>query len=96
MNSFQDEGLAYNLPFPGQVFDGQAGLHYHYFREYDPATARYLQSDPLGVAVSVSTYANVDADTIHHTGPSGLAKCTYSILQLMHFERWFGEGSRRA
>jgi uncharacterized protein RhaS with RHS repeats len=30
--------FAYNLRFPGQIFDGQAGLHQNDFREYDPAT----------------------------------------------------------
>jgi RHS repeat-associated protein len=73
--------VAYNLRFPGQIFDGQAGLHYNHFRDYDPATGRYLESDPLGVAISVNTYAYVDADPIDYADPSGLAKCTYSILQ---------------
>lgn len=38
--------FAYNLRFPGQVFDGQVGLHYNYMRDYDPATGRYVESDP--------------------------------------------------
>nr|WP_306335047.1 DUF6531 domain-containing protein [Streptomyces sp. KL118A] len=38
------------LRFPGQYFDPEAGLHYNYFRYYDPETARYLTSDPLGLA----------------------------------------------
>lgn len=40
--------IAYNLRFPGQLFDGQAGLHDNWLREYDPAVARYAQSDPIG------------------------------------------------
>ena len=71
--------FAYNLRFPGQVFDGQAGLHQNGFRNYDPASGRYVESDPLGVAVSVGTYAYVDADPLHFADPSGLAKCNYSI-----------------
>ena len=34
---------------PGQVFDGQAGLHANVFRDYDPAVGRYPQSDPIGL-----------------------------------------------
>jgi RHS repeat-associated protein len=35
----------YNLRFPGQVFDGQAGLHANGYRDcYDPAIGRYCQS----------------------------------------------------
>ena len=44
-----------------------------------PASARYLQSDPIGVAVSLNTYAYVDSDPLMFIDPLGLAKCTYSI-----------------
>ncbi len=35
------------LRFPGQYYDPETGLHYNYFRHYDPETARYLTADPL-------------------------------------------------
>ncbi|MFI9119354.1 putative T7SS-secreted protein [Streptomyces bikiniensis] len=38
------------LRFPGQYFDPESGLHYNYFRYYDPESARYLSQDPLGLA----------------------------------------------
>ncbi|MFH9817538.1 putative T7SS-secreted protein [Streptomyces sp. NPDC017230] len=38
------------LRFPGQYHDPETGLHYNLFRHYDPATARYLTPDPLGLA----------------------------------------------
>jgi RHS repeat-associated protein len=38
------------LPFPGQYHDAETGLNYNYFRYYDPETARYLTSDPIGLA----------------------------------------------
>ncbi|MET9350449.1 putative T7SS-secreted protein [Streptomyces termitum] len=37
------------LRFPGQYFDPESGLHYNYFRYYDPESARYLSRDPLEV-----------------------------------------------
>ncbi|MFF3329103.1 putative T7SS-secreted protein [Streptomyces sp. NPDC002888] len=48
------------LRFPGQYYDPETGLHYNYFRHYDPETARYLTSDPLGLvpAPNPSTYVH--------------------------------------
>ncbi|MER0811083.1 RHS repeat-associated core domain-containing protein, partial [Pseudomonas aeruginosa] len=37
-----------NLRFPGQYYDAESGLHYNYFRDYDPETGRYVESDPIG------------------------------------------------
>ena len=37
----------YNLRFPGQLYDSHAGLNQNYFRDYDPAIGRYVQSDPI-------------------------------------------------
>ncbi|HHM5506641.1 TPA: RHS repeat domain-containing protein, partial [Pseudomonas aeruginosa] len=36
-----------NLRFPGQYYDAESGLHYNYFRDYDPETGRYVESDPV-------------------------------------------------
>ncbi|MEV6697175.1 putative T7SS-secreted protein [Streptomyces sp. NPDC051453] len=46
------------LRFPGQYFDPETGLHYNYFRHYDPEVARYLTTDPLGLpaAPNPATY----------------------------------------
>ena len=66
--------VAYNLRFPGQVFDGQAGLHYNYFRDFDPAVGRYIESDPIGLAGgSYSTYAYAGNLPVLFVDPSGLA-----------------------
>ena len=63
----------YNLRFPGQMFDGQAGLHQNYFRDYDPALGRYVQSDPIGLGGGINTFAYALAPTMH-TDPLGLAE----------------------
>lgn len=36
-------------------------FHYSYFRDYDPAVGRYVQSQ-FGLAGGLNTYAYVDAD----------------------------------
>jgi RHS repeat-associated protein len=41
--------FAYNLRFPGHGFDGQVGLHSNGYRDFDPATGRYVESDPMGL-----------------------------------------------
>ncbi|MFD4563176.1 DUF6531 domain-containing protein [Streptomyces sp. NPDC058467] len=49
--TWNSDATAYTpLRFPGQYYDPETGLHYNYFRTYDPETARYLTSDPLGLA----------------------------------------------
>ncbi|MCX4664857.1 putative T7SS-secreted protein [Streptomyces uncialis] len=47
------------LRFPGQYHDPETGLHYNYFRHYDPETARYLTPDPLGLAPAPNPTAYV-------------------------------------
>jgi RHS repeat-associated protein len=65
--------FAYNLRLPGQVFDGQAGLHDNGFRAYDPATGRYVESDPIGLyGGSYSTYSYTNDDPVMWSDPYGL------------------------
>lgn len=64
--------FAYNLRFPGQVFDGQAGLRYNVRRDYDPATGKYTESDPIGLLGGVSSYAYVGGNPMLYVDPLGL------------------------
>jgi RHS repeat-associated protein len=64
--------FAYNLRFPGQVFDGQAGLHQNAFRDFDPASGRYVESDPLGLKAGINTYTYVADQPTRRIDPSGL------------------------
>jgi RHS repeat-associated protein len=61
------------LRFPGQQQDSITGLYYNYFRDYDPATGRYLETDPLGLEGGANLYAYADANPIRYTDPRGLA-----------------------
>ena len=56
--------FAYNLHLPGQVFEGQAGLHYNRMRDYDPAIGGYSESDRLGLNGGINTYTYVQGDPI--------------------------------
>ncbi len=60
-----------NLRFPGQYYDTETGLHYNWHRYYDPATGRYITSDPLGLAAGLNTYGYAAQNPLSFHDPDG-------------------------
>jgi len=63
--------VTYNQRFPGQYFDAETGLHYNYWRDYDPRVGRYLQADPIGLAGGVNRYAYGNANPLSYVDSDG-------------------------
>jgi len=57
--------------FPGQYYDQETGLHYNYFRYYDPSTGRYITSDPTGLDGGLNTYLYANANPLKYIDPTG-------------------------
>jgi RHS repeat-associated protein len=66
------EEVNVRLRFPGQYWDDETGLHYNYFRDYDPVTGRYVESDPIGLLAGLNTYVFVGSNPLVDADPSGL------------------------
>jgi len=61
-----------NLRFPGQYFDAETGLNYNYYRDYNAALDRYIETDPLGLRSGINLYLYAGANSIRFTDPRGL------------------------
>ncbi len=62
----------FDLRHPGQRFDEASGTSQNVYRDYDPSTGRYLQSDPIGLSGGVSTYGYAGQSPLTNADPLGL------------------------
>ena len=58
---------------PGQYFHAETQTHYNYFRDYNPQTGRYQQSDPLGWSGHTDAYGYVKGAPLTYVDLNGEA-----------------------
>lgn len=63
-----------DLRYPGQWFDGETGLNYSYFRDYDASIGRFIESDPSGMADGPDIFSYVSNSPLTYFDDKGLAK----------------------
>ncbi len=64
--------FSFSLRYPGQYYDEETGLHYNYYRDYDPSTGRYIQSDLIGLDGGLNTYGYAGGNPISNCDAYGL------------------------
>jgi RHS repeat-associated protein len=72
---------ANNLRFPGQYFLMEDGLHYNWYRHYDPSIGRYIQPDSLGLTTLLSdgpsVYGYAQQSPLTYVDPRGEATAPF-------------------
>ena len=58
--------------FPGQYYDPETGLHYNYFRYYNPQTGRYITPDPIGLEGGINLFTYVASNPMNWIDYFGL------------------------
>ena len=85
----QDPEVECPIRFQGQWFDEELGLHYNWYRYYDPQTGSFLSQDPVGFAGGINPYLYAK-NPINWVDPFGLIRVTctnqgrgYSVYMIL-------------
>ncbi|WP_082124812.1 RHS repeat-associated core domain-containing protein [Lysobacter capsici] len=81
--------FVFDMRFPGQLYDGANGLNYNYFRNYDPASGRYVQSDPIGLIGGLNTYSYVRGNPANLVDPLGLQDAAFLRLYDAYMRHYY-------
>jgi hypothetical protein len=68
--------------------------HYNYFRDYDPAIGRYMESDPIGLIGGLNTYGYVKSNPLLSQDFMGLATATFPGFDIP-LPGWLGGAGTR-
>jgi len=68
----QDAIGGLNLGFPGQYYDAETKTWNNGFRDYNSALGQYVESDPVGLAGGINTYAYAHGNPLSYVDPHGL------------------------
>jgi RHS repeat-associated protein len=74
-----------NMRFPGQYFLIESGLHYNWYRHYDPTLGRYVQADPLGLVDGPSVYAYAKLGPAENVDPNGRNAAVFPLLFCLRY-----------
>ncbi len=65
----------------GQYSDQETGLHYNYFRYYDPKAGRYMIPDPIGLEGGINLFAYTENNPVNKIDRLGLNPCNSDCTQ---------------
>ena len=79
--------------FPGQYYDQETGLHYNYFRYYNPQTGRYITPDPIGLNGGINLFSYVEGNPVNWVDLLGLATIVLDPGHGDIFDKWLDPGA---
>jgi uncharacterized protein RhaS with RHS repeats len=62
--------------------------HYNYFRDYDPAIGRYVESDPIGLKAGLNTFNYADQNALSRLDAMGLKVMVCSGRPRTYLHSW--------